>query len=180
MRGQHFFKAELLVEQINPYVVVPSRVSDDLGDVFPIPVRVRFSRGEEDGDQEDDLQERLGKDFECLVAIARVSTDGWFRTSVVRRKGEAWLFVDKWMRKAAGSVSGDYVRIQIEFDDGDREITVPDPLKLLLKSETGLRQRWRDLSPSRKKEILTYLNMLKSDAALNKNIEQLAQDLKGD
>ena len=91
------------------------------------------------------------------------------------------LHVDLIMLKAARMAVGDTAKFTVEQDTTPEHELVPRMLKPLQKAlqENGLRKAFAALSPSRRKEILRYLNSLKSEDILQKHITRLVGMLKG-
>ena len=76
------------------------------------------------------------------------------------------------MRKAAGKDVGDLIEIQIDFDSKPRITPMHSKLKLALKENPAAKKAFEKLSPSRQKEILRYINFLKSEESVEKNIQR--------
>jgi uncharacterized protein YdeI (YjbR/CyaY-like superfamily) len=72
---------------------------------------------------------------------------------------------------------GATARFSIEQDDEPRILPVPPALKLKLKNES-LEYTFKRMKPSRRKEILSYLNYLKTESALLRNIDKIVAELK--
>ena len=63
-----------------------------------------------------------------------------FRTSLFpTREGRHFLLVNKRMQKEARAVEGSVARFQIELDNEERTVTIPDELKRILKHDRALR-----------------------------------------
>jgi hypothetical protein len=91
------------------------------------------------------------------------------------------LHVDMVMLKAAQVVMGDTAKFIVEQDTTPEHKLMPPVPKPLLEAlrKNELEKTFRALSPSRRKEILRYLNFLKSKETLNKHIARLVAMLKG-
>jgi len=76
------------------------------------------------------------------------------------------------MRKAAGKNVGDDIDIQIDFDPRPRTTPMHPKLKKAFKEHPNSKKAFEKLSPSRQKEILRYINFLKSEESVDKNIHR--------
>ncbi len=74
------------------------------------------------------------------------------------------------MRQAAGVNVGDTVIIALAYDPSVRELPMPDLLRATLAQNTEAGKRWQQLTNSRRKEILAYLNSLKMEGSLRRNV----------
>jgi len=134
---------------INPAVDVPREVSSALGRSGYIPVRGTLN----------------GYDF---------------RSGLVSLGGRRHrLFLNSEMRKVAGVEVGDTVSISVEFDPAPRVLPVPEELDAALSSNADFEEAWRQLTPSRRKEVLAYLNSLKRKETILRNVEKLRHELLG-
>ena len=90
------------------------------------------------------------------------------------------LYVNGPMLKGSRSITGDRVEFNIEMDDAPRTVgsyPIPRTLKTMLKKH-ALNFTFTNLNPSRRKEILRYLNSLKTEEALARNIAKVVTTLK--
>jgi uncharacterized protein YdeI (YjbR/CyaY-like superfamily) len=76
------------------------------------------------------------------------------------------------MRKAACKDVGDIISISIEFDEEERLTPMHPKFKSALNKNRNAKQRFNGLPPSRQKEILRYLNNLKTEESINKNVQR--------
>ena len=81
------------------------------------------------------------------------------------------------MREAARVEVGDFVQVTLKPDHESREIPVPKPLLEMLEANPGASEAWQALAPSRQREILSYLNFLKTPEALERNIHKAIANL---
>lgn len=95
--------------------------------------------------------------------------------------GGAWrLYINGPMLKAAGCNVGDTVTVEIGFDPRKRDVPMPDRLREMLDTNKIASDAFNALTPSRKKEVLRYLGSLRSDEALERNIEKVIRTLVGE
>ena len=83
------------------------------------------------------------------------------------------------MRKAAGKDVGDTIEIQIDFDPKPRTTPVHPKLKKAFKENPTAKKAFEKLSSSRQKEILRYINFLKSEESVDKNVQRAIAHLTG-
>jgi hypothetical protein len=120
------------------------------------------------------------RDAERLKAIGRLAPGGWFRTTLVSyRSGAPRLYLDTWMREAAGVGVGDSVRVTLKLDNAPRTLEMPQALREALEGNPAARTAWDALAPSRRREILSYLNFLKTPAALERNVQKTIAEVLG-
>lgn len=144
------FTARIGITGINPFVSVPEDIRRALGGSGTIPVK------------------------------GTVNGFAFRSTLVPVRKGPYRLYVNMGMRKGSGAGTGDTVEIVLEPDPAPRPETVPGPLEQALDLNPGARAAWDALVPSRRREILRYLNSLKGREALARNVEKVVRVLKGE
>jgi uncharacterized protein YdeI (YjbR/CyaY-like superfamily) len=83
------------------------------------------------------------------------------------------------MRTAAAVSVGDRIHLVLEIDPEPRLLPLPRALEAELEETTGARETWERLAPSRRKEILAYLNSLKTEEALLRNVKRVLDQLLG-
>jgi hypothetical protein len=142
------FSATIFKVGINPCVDVPARVSAALGRTGYVPVRGTLN----------------GHAFRAGL----VSLGG----------GRHRLFVNGEMRTAAGVGVGDRVEVALDYDPAPRRLPVPKPLAAALDADPAAKRAWDNLTPSRRKEILSYLNSLKRPETLARNVAKTVGQLR--
>ena len=172
------FTAVMKIAGINPYVDVPSRVVDGLGAGSKAAVRVKIAASAAGGARRTTARSPAGrtiaKDAERLKTIARLGRDGWFRTTLVPSKSSPTrLYLDSWMRGQAGVGVGDRVRVTLKPDSASRTLPVPAPLRAALEGNAGAKAAWSALAPSRRREMLSYINFLKTPAAIERAVQKV-------
>ena len=151
------FKSVILINGVNPYVMVSAELARSLKNNWrkPMPVNVK---------------------------INDKPTDGWRINMMPVGDGRFYLYLDGNVRKASGTKVGDEVAVSITFDNeykGGPVHAVPRLLQDALDRNTDLQTRWDKLSPSRQKEVLRYLDKIKSQEIKTKNIERMIHILSG-
>lgn len=92
----------------------------------------------------------------------------------------AWrLYINGEMRRAAGVDVGDQAHIKIEFDPVPRVEVMSPKLEAALWKNKQAKNVFEKLAPSRQKEIIRYLNGMKTEASLERNIEKVIHHLLG-
>lgn len=148
------FTATIELLGINPYVLVP-----------PAQLRVLF--------------EAAGRDKGPLPI--RVEFDGHaFPQRLVRYQGAWRLYLNTPMRKAIGKDVGDRVQVRVTHDPVPRLEPMPAEFARALAGAADARACFEALTPGRKKEILRYLNNLKTATSLARNVETVVAHLRGD
>jgi hypothetical protein len=103
-----------------------------------------------------------------------------FSTTVVRFRGMWRLYLNTAMRRAANVEVGDQVTIRLRFDNAPRTVPVPREFALALSKDKLANAAFQQLAPSRRQEILRYLNSLKRQETLERNIEKVIRFLQGE
>jgi hypothetical protein len=143
------FTAEIQLLGINPYVDIPDEIREAVGRKGNLPVKGTVN-------------------------------DHPFRSTLVPvRGGPHRLYINMEMRKGTGVGVGDTVEILLEYDPDPRPEPVPEPLTRALEQDGEAKSAWEALNPSRRREILRYLNSLKSPEAIQRNVEKVLKKIKG-
>ena len=148
------FSAKINIIGINPYVLLPASV---LKYVF----------------------QKAAKDKGAIPVRLKIG-DKDFIQNLVKYSGKWRLYLNGPMRIAANKDVGDNIEIEIDFDPAPRTIPMHPKLKKAFKENKGANKAFDRLSPSRQKEILRYLNSLKSQESVDKNIQKAIAHLTGD
>ena len=83
------------------------------------------------------------------------------------------------MRKAAGKDVGDIISIRIDFDAEQRITPMPAELEIALRKNKEAKRNFDMLPPSRQKEFSRYINNLKTEASVTRNVEKAINFLLG-
>jgi hypothetical protein len=102
-----------------------------------------------------------------------------FNQTLVKFQGGWRLYVNGEMLKASGSKLGDEVKVDIEYDSMPRNVSMPVRLRDALKFDKKAKIAFSELSPSRQKEIFKYINSLRTEESIARNVEKILQQLKG-
>jgi len=140
------FSAKIQIIGVNPYVLLPSTL---LKYIF----------------------QKAGKDKGAIPVQLKIDGKNYIQ-NLVKYSGKWRLYLNTPMRKAAGKDVGDTIVIKIDFDSKPRITPMHPKLKLAFKENPTVKKAFEKLSPSRRKEILRYINFLKSEESVNKNIQR--------
>ena len=147
------FSAKIQIIGVNPYVLLPSPV-------------LKY------------LFQKAAKDKGAIPVKLKVGDESFIQ-NLVKYSGKWRLYLNGPMRKAAGKDVGETIAIQIDFDPKPRTTPVHPKLKKTFNENPDAKKAFEKLSPSRQKEILRYINFLKSEEAVDKNVRRAIAHLTG-
>jgi uncharacterized protein YdeI (YjbR/CyaY-like superfamily) len=75
---------------------------------------------------------------------------------------------------------GDMANVEIEFDPGERILAIHPKLEAALAKNKKAQAVFEKLIPSRQKEIIRYINSLKMEESIEKNINKALGFLLGE
>jgi hypothetical protein len=101
-----------------------------------------------------------------------------FLQTLVKYKGAWRLYLNGPMLKASGLKVGDLAEVVVEFDPTPRVVPMPALLSGALRKDPKARSAFRELSPSRQKEIAKYLGSLKTEESFKRNVERILRHLR--
>lgn len=126
-------------------------------------------------------------DVEAVFGAKRVKVKAWFdgapyRGSIVRMAGCYMLGVPKAIRSVIGKNPGDTVQVEVEKDEEERSIELPEDFQSLLKENPEAHHFFESLSYTGKKDYCQWIETAKKaetrTARLQKALELLAQGKK--
>ena len=147
------FEAKIEIIGVNPYVLLPDEIL----------------RG---------LFEQARKDKGAIQIKGKINGHT-FLQNLVKYSGYWRLYLNTPMRTASKTVVGDSVAIEVEFDPEPRIIPMHPKLKQALEDDTKARQVFDSLSPSHQKEVVRYINHLKSEESIDRNVIKAMAYLHG-
>jgi hypothetical protein len=101
-----------------------------------------------------------------------------FRAGLVSLgRGRHRLNINGEMRRAADVDDGDRITVVLKYDPRPRRLPIPKALSRAFKAHPAARKAWAGLTPSRRKEVLSYLNNLKTPESLKRNVERVIEQL---
>ncbi|WP_223609190.1 YdeI/OmpD-associated family protein [Chryseobacterium sp. OSA05B] len=148
------FTAILEIIGINPFVFVPEEI---LNEIF----------------------KASGKDKSPIPVKGTVNGKE-FQQNLMKYLGEWRLYVNLVMLKNSPKRIGETLEIVIEFDDSDRSIPIHPKLDEAIKGSTVASHNFENLIPSRRNELIRYINNLKTEASIERNIEKIIRHLHGE
>lgn len=151
------FKSTIELRGYNPYIAVSAEQAAAIAPGWrrPIPVLVQLNGG---------------------------PTSPWRINMMPVGDGSFYLYLDHRIRKPTRTAVGDEVTVTLSFDADYRpEPTqdIPDDLVVALIDNFAAAANWDKLPPSRKKEVLRYLERLQSPSARRSNLVRLLNVLEG-
>jgi len=147
------FSAKISIIGVNPYVLLPEDVLQELfrqagKNKGPIPVRGTINKKK-------------------------------FTQTLVKYSGKWRLYLNTPMRKSAGLDVGDTASITLRFDPDERTTPMHPKLKSALAENNKALQAFNSQAASRKKEIMRYINSLKTEESVERNIKRAIGFLTG-
>lgn len=75
---------------------------------------------------------------------------------------------------------GETIEVSVEFDNSDRTISIHPQLDKAIKENPVALQNFENLIPSRRLELIRYINNLKTEVSIQRNIEKIIKHLQGE
>jgi hypothetical protein len=147
------FTAKILIIGINPYVGLPDEILNTL-----------FKQAEKN---------------KGPIPVRGTLNRKRFKQTLVKYQGAWRLYLNTPLRQDAGIDVGDDATVEIEFDPEPRIVPTHPKFARALAKNKEAKAAFEKLAPSRQKEILRYLNSMKTDESLVRNIEKVIQYLSG-
>jgi hypothetical protein len=147
------FSAKIFKIGINPYVLIPATILKEI-----------FKQAEKN---------------KGPIPVCGTINEKKFTQTLIKYSGKWRLYLNTPMRKSAGIDVGDIANIEISFDPGDRTTPMHPKLKSALEKNKKALAEFNNQVPSRKKEILRYINSLKTEESLERNIKRAIGFLTG-
>jgi hypothetical protein len=147
------FRAIIEIIGINPYVAVPDKI---LKEIF-------LQAGKEKGH----------------IPIRGTINDKAYQQTLVKYKGAWRLYINTTMLDNSPKKIGEKITISIAFDPLTRTITPHPEFVKALKANKAAKSVFDSLPPSRQKEIVRYIAMLKTATSVDRNIKRAINFLTG-
>lgn len=148
------FTATLEIIGINPFVFVPVNVLDQIfkdSGRNKSPVPVRGTVN--------------GKEFQ---------------QNLMKYLGEWRLYINTVMLKNSPEKIGEVIEVILEYDDSERILTIHPQLEKAIRESNLAAVNFEKLTPSRRHELIRYINNLKTEAAIERNIDKIIRHLQGE
>ena len=147
------FIAKLEIIGINPFVFIPDEI---LNEIF----------------------EQSGKNKSPIPVKGFVNGQK-FRQNLMKYLGEWRLYINLTMLKNSPKRIGELIEISVKFDEAQRILTIHPDLDQAINESAVALMNFENLIPSRRNELNRYINNLKTEAAIKKNIEKIINHLEG-
>ncbi|GAA5101037.1 YdeI/OmpD-associated family protein [Chryseobacterium ginsengisoli] len=151
---KNHFATKLEIIGINPFIFIPSEILDE-------------------------IFEKSGKNKSPIPVKGTVNGKE-FRQTLMKYSGEWRLYVNLTMLKNSPKRIGEIIEIFVEFDDSDRAITIHPQLEKAINESVIAAKNFENLIPSRKLELIKYINNLKTEESIKRNIEKIIRYLQGE
>jgi hypothetical protein len=151
---KNHFTAKLEIIGINPFVFIPEEI---LNQIF----------------------EKSGKNKSPIPVKGTVNGKE-FKQNLMKYLGEWRLYINLTMLKNSPKRIGDMIEVSVEFDDSDRTISIHPELEKAINENPVASANFENLIPSRKLELIRYINNLKTEESINRNIQKIIRHLHGE
>ena len=102
-----------------------------------------------------------------------------YQQTLVKYSGHWRLYINMKMLKNSPRRIGEKIVVEIEFDPSDRTIEPHPKLVAALEENKKAKQAFKELPPSRQKEIIRYISNLKTEKSVERNITKAINFLLG-
>jgi len=147
------FKAKIEIIGVNPFVFLPDRV---LREIF---IQAGKSKGK---------------------IPVKMKIDGHeFPQTLIKWSGSWRLYLNTPMRKAANKDVGDVANFEVVFDSMERTVPMHPKFEKALLENKEAKEVFDGLRPSLQLEINRYINFLKTESSVDRNVTKAIQFLLG-
>ncbi len=147
-------RVELQIVDINPFVSLPEAV---LADIF-----------------------RQGGRNKSPIPVRGSINGRSYQQTLVRFRGAWRLYVNMEMLDDSPRRIGELVEVEVAYDPRERTIETHPKLAAALQENDHARKVFESLTPARRKEIIRYISNLKTDKAVNRNVDRAIGFLLGE
>jgi hypothetical protein len=148
------FTAQLEIIGINPFVFIPE---DILNEVF-----------------------EASKKNKSPIPVKGTVNGKEFKQNLMKYLGEWRLYINTTMLHNSPKRIGEQIEVSVEFDESDRTISIHPELDKAIRENPVTLQNFESLIPSRKLELIRYINNLKTEEGIKRNIEKIIRHLQGE
>ncbi|MEQ8471079.1 MAG: YdeI/OmpD-associated family protein [Marinoscillum sp.] len=121
---------------------------------------------------------QAGRDKSPIPIKGTINGKSFIQT-LVKYQGVWRFYVNETMLTAANSKLGDRASFEICFDPKSREIGMHPKLRKALDEHKQAKKIYDGLAPSLQREIVRYISFLKTEAAIDRNVERAIGFLMG-
>lgn len=148
------FSAKLDIIGINPFVFVPENI---LNKIFEVS----------------------GKNKSPISVRGKVNGVDFTQT-LVKYSGEWRLYINLKMLENSPKRIGETIEVEIEFDDSERQELIHSRLEKAIYDDPIALKNFENLNLSHKKELIRYINNLKTEKSIDNNIAKIIRHLNGE
>ncbi|CAA7388627.1 YdeI/OmpD-associated family protein [Chryseobacterium fistulae] len=152
--ARHHFVAKLEIIGINPFVFIPEEI---LSTIFEI-----------------------AKKNKSPIPVKGTVNGKEFRQNLMKYLGEWRLYINLTMLKNSPKRIGEVLTVSIEYDDMDRRIDIHPDLEWAIKKTPKAQSNFEKLTPSRRLELIRYIDHLKTEESIQRNIGKIIKHLCGE
>jgi hypothetical protein len=124
-----------------------------------------------------DITDKMIPSKGYILIKGKIRTHPFLQTLVTVKNAPYRLYVNGPMLKGSGTKPGDKVKFSIEQNFEPKIEPMPKQFEKKL-NEKGLMPAFKKLTPGRQKEIIRYLNSLKTEESLLRNIDKAISRLE--
>lgn len=150
----NLFTAQLEIIGINPFIFVPEEV-----------LKIIF--------------EASGRN-KSPIPVKGTVNGVEYKQNLMKYLGEWRLYINLIMLKNSPKRIGEMLEVSIEYDSSDRSISIHPKLDQAIKEDPVTLGNFENLIPSRRLELIKYINNLKTEESIQRNIEKIIRHLKGE
>ncbi|WP_261512473.1 YdeI/OmpD-associated family protein [Chryseobacterium paludis] len=150
----NLFTAQLEIIGINPFIFVPEEV-----------LKIIF--------------EASGRN-KSPIPVKGTVNGVEYKQNLMKYLGEWRLYINLIMLKNSPKRIGEMLEVSIEYDSSDRSISIHPKLDQAIKEDPVTLRNFENLIPSRRLELIKYINNLKTEESIQRNIEKIIRHLKGE
>jgi hypothetical protein len=103
-----------------------------------------------------------------------------FKQNLMKYLGEWRLYINYTMLKDSPKRVGEIIEVSVEYDGSDRSISIHPKLDQAIKDHPVALKNFESLTPSRKHELIRYINHLKTEESIQRNIDKIIKHLHGE
>ncbi|AZA55137.1 YdeI/OmpD-associated family protein [Chryseobacterium sp. G0201] len=151
---KNHFTAQLEIIGINPFIFIPQEI---LNEIFKTSGRNKSP-----------------------IPVKGTVNGKEFKQNLMKYLGEWRLYINLTMLKDSPKRIGETIEVFVEFDSSDRTISIHPQLDKAIRKNPVTLQNFENLIPSRRLELIRYINNLKTEASIQRNIEKIIKHLKGE
>jgi len=152
--SRNHFTAKIEIIGINPFVFVPE---DILNEIF-----------------------KQAQKNKSPIPVKGTVNGKEFSQNLMKYLGEWRLYINMKMLKDSPKRIGEMIEIFLEYDDSERKICINPELEKAINADCVVRNNFEQLIPSRKLELIRYINNLKTKVSISKNIDKIIRYLRGE